>query len=131
MEKIKLRFSEILEKIKKIDFGEIDLVVGIARGGIVPGALIANLLQKDFQILWLNFRDDDNIPKYAKPQLLKKINFEFRNKKILVVDDVSRSGATLNQAKAVLKTDAKTFVVNGTADFSLYNYKQCLEWPWN
>jgi uncharacterized protein len=131
MEKIKLKFDEIIEKIKKIDFGTIDLVIAIGKGGIVPGGIIASLLNTDFKVIWLNFRDDCHTPKYKEPKLLKKIDFEFRNRKILLVDDVARTGATLNKAKELLGTDAKTFVVNGRADFSLYDYKQCVEWPWN
>jgi len=130
-DKIKLDFDEIIKKIKKIDFGKIDSVVAISRGGIVPGALIANLLNVDFHIININFRDDCHKEKYEAPRLLGKIDFNFINKNILLVDDVSRTGKTLNFAKDLLKTNVKTFVINGIADYSLYNYKECLIFPWN
>jgi uncharacterized protein len=131
MEKIKIKFDDFLSDLEKIDFGDIDMVVAIGRGGIVPGALIASLLNKEYHVLWLNFRDEIHKPKYKEPQLSKKIDFEHKNKKILLVDDVSRTGSTLNKAKELLKADIKTFVVNGNADISMYHYKQCIEWPWS
>jgi hypoxanthine phosphoribosyltransferase len=131
MEKIKIKFDDFLSDLEKIDFGDFDMVVAIGRGGIVPGALIASLLNKEYHVLWLNFRDDAHKPKYKEPRVAHKIDFEHRNKKILLVDDVSRTGATLKKAKELLKADVKTFVVNGNADISMYNYKQCIEWPWS
>lgn len=131
MEKIRFEFEDILRKIKGINFEKIDLVVAIGKGGIVPGAIIANLLKKDFAVLWLNFRDATHTPIYNKPQLAKEIDFDYKNKTVLLVDDVSRTGATLQKAKELLKTKTKTFVINGKADYSLYNFKLCLEFPWN
>lgn len=131
MENIKLSFNDIIEKIKAIDFGVIDLVVAIGRGGIVPGALVATILKKDFAVLWLEFRDDKHNPKFPHPKLAKKIDFDYKNKKILLVDDVSRTGATLRKAQELLNTGTKTFVINGKADYSLYDFKECIQWPWN
>lgn len=131
MENKKIKFEEIIEKLKGINFGEIDLVVAIARGGIVPGSLIANILKKDLKVIWLNFRDDSHKPQHDFPILTKDIDFDTKNKKILIVDDVSRSGATINKAKSILGKNTKTFVINGKADFSLYNNDECLLMPWN
>ena len=131
MNKINLDFNGIIKKIKQIDFGKVDSVVAISRGGIVPGALIANLLKVDFHIININFRDDCHNEKYDTPKLLNKIDFDTKNKNILLVDDVSRTGKTLNFAKELLNTNVRTFVINGTADYSLYDYKECLIFPWN
>lgn len=128
----KLTFEQIINKINHINFEKFDLVVAIGKGGIIPGALVANHLNLDIKILWLNFRNENNNPKYSKPKLTKEIDFNIKNKKILLVDDVSRTGKTLNAAKGLLKGNkVKTFVVNGNADYSLYNFKDCIEWPWS
>jgi uncharacterized integral membrane protein (TIGR00697 family) len=118
--KIKLTFEDILLKVRKIDFDTVDLVVAVGKGGLVPGALIANLLHKKFSVIWLNYRDDKHIPQYEQPRLVNEIEFEYSNKSILLVDDVSRTGATLKKAKEILNTKVKTCVINGKADYSLY-----------
>lgn len=127
----KITFEQIIEKINNTNFEKFDLVVAIGKGGIIPGALIANRLNLDLKILWLNFRNEKNNPKYGKPKLVREFDFNLKNKKILLVDDVSRTGKTLDTAKGLLKGNKiKTFVVNGKADCSLYNLNDCIEWPW-
>ena len=131
MIKKKVSFDEIIKKINEIDFPDVDIIVAIAHGGIVPGAIIANLLKKDFSIIYLNYRDESNNPYYNEPKLLKELDFDYKNKKILIVDDVSRTGKTLSKAKEILNSNVKTFVINGKADYSLYNCDECLQLPWN
>ena len=124
--------DEILIKIKAIQFREdFDMIVGIARGGIFPAALLQQKLMIDFEILWLNFRNEKQQPQYDVPVLLKPVNFEFKNKKILLVDDRSRSGKTFDKGKALLNGAAfiKTLVVNGKADYSVFD-EECFTFPW-
>lgn len=127
-----LDFSEIVEKIKKLDFDSFDLIVAIGRGGLVPASLIAKQLDVDIRVLWLKFKDDSNSEIYHKPKLIRNIDFDFQNKKILLVDDFSKTGRTMQQAKNLLQeADIMTFVVNGPGDYSLYQFKECLKFPWN
>jgi len=124
--------KEIMSKIEKLKFEEnYDFIVAIADGGIFPGAILSNKLQVPLEILKINFRDENQKPKYDSPKLLGKINFKYKNKKILIVDDVSNSGATLEKAKKCLTKASKidTFVVNGSADYSLY-IEDCFKFPW-
>ncbi|MDR3667812.1 MAG: phosphoribosyltransferase [Ignavibacteriaceae bacterium] len=124
--------DEILNKIKAIDFHEdFDTIVAIARGGIFPAALIQQRLLIDFEILWLNFRNEKQQPQYEEPVLLKPVNFDYFNKKILLVDDRSRTGKTFDKGIALLKGAMyiKTLVVNGKADYSLFD-EECFTFPW-
>ncbi len=126
-----LNLNNITKKIKIQKFPKFDFIVAIASGGLIPASLIASHLNLDLKILWLKFKDDKNKELYKKPKLLKKINFNFKNKKILLVDDFSKTGKTFNEAKNILKgSKIKTFAVNGKADYSLYNYKCCVKFPW-
>ncbi len=128
----KIAFKQLIRKLDKVKFGKFDLIVAIGKGGIIPAALIQNILNVDIYVLWLNFRDEKQCPKHKAPKLVKKLSFNFKGKRILVVDDVSRTGATLGKAKEILRGNkVKTFVVNGCADYSLYNHKECISWPWN
>ena len=124
--------DEILKKIKAIEFREdFDTIVAIARGGIFPAALLQQRLMIDFEIIWLNFRNEKQQPQHDEPVLLKPINFEFKNKNILLVDDRSRTGKTFDKAKGLLKGAAivRTLVVNGKADYSLFD-EECFTFPW-
>ena len=75
MEKIKLEFNDIIKRIKEIDLGEIDLVVAIGRGGIIPGALVANIFKKDFadlSVIAMFWPWSDGTHTTLKVALLKK-----------------------------------------------------------
>ncbi|MBN2766031.1 MAG: phosphoribosyltransferase [Paludibacteraceae bacterium] len=125
-------FDEITARLKEIHFEEhFDMIVAIANGGLVPAALINQLLNVDVQVLRINFKDEKQNPRYDSPQLLQQINFNFKEKKILLVDDRIKSGATIVLAKELLKEAAliKTFAVNGNADYALYN-ENCFRFPW-
>ena len=125
-------FSEIIKRFADIQFNEnFDLIVAIANGGIVPAGIINQKLNTEVEILHINFRDDYQQPKYSTPKLLKPIDFEFQGKKILLVDDRIKTGATIDVAKKLLEGAKliKTFAVNGNADYALYN-ESCFRFPW-
>ena len=124
--------NDILQKLKKIEFHEdFDTIVAIARGGILPAALIQQKLLIDMEIIWLNFRNENQQPQYDEPMLLKPISFDYNDKRILLVDDRSRTGKTFEKGRDLLKRArmVKTFVVNGKADYPLYD-EDCFTFPW-
>ncbi|MDO9153842.1 MAG: phosphoribosyltransferase family protein [Paludibacter sp.] len=126
-------FQEVLERFSTIEFDEtFDIIVAIANGGIVPAGIINQRLLLDIQILKINFKDENQKPRYAEPKLLHPIDFDFKNKNILLVDDRIKSGSTIILAKELLKEAAliKTFAVNGNADYALYN-EMCFRFPWS
>jgi len=132
MVKVKLVLPEIAERIRKTQFPEVDLIVGIASGGIVPASLVAFYLSKPLDVMSINYRDEDNNPRYDVPQLLAKFNEPITGKHILLVDDVSVSGKTLETAKALFEDcNVTTFVLKGQADISVFpEVATCVEWPW-
>ena len=129
--------------------GEKNISIAIGKGGIIPSVFLHQKLKIPIETIWINFRDKTNKPIRKEPVLIKtnklkillnsknskgleksKI-FQSKNKKILLVDDVSRTGKTLEKAKNILKGNKiKTFVVNGKADYSLFNKEECIEFPW-
>ena len=132
MTKINLDFTAISERIREMSFPEVDLVVGIATGGIVPASLIAFHLQKELEIVQFNYRDEDNTPRYDAPQLLKALKSNLSGKRILLVDDVSVSGKTLEAARELLSESVvTTCVMKGKADISAFPaIETCVNWPW-
>lgn len=125
-------WEEINGKIKTMVFHEsFDMIVAIANGGIVPAAIINQRLQLPLELLKINFRDAKQQPIYQSPKLLADMNFDVKGKKVLLVEDRVKTGATLNYAKALLQNAAvlKTFAVNGKADYALYD-EACFSFPW-
>ena len=125
-------FEEVLQRFREIEFKEnFDMIIAIANGGIIPAAIINQRLNIEFNLLKINLRDPFQKPKFDAPKLLEPIDFEFKNKKILLVEDRIKTGATVKLALNLLK-DAeliKTFAVNGDADYSLYD-ESCFRFPW-
>ena len=125
-------FEEMMQRFRAMEFHEtFDLIVAIANGGIIPAAIINQRLQIDMYLLKINLRDPYQQPKYESPQLLSPIDFDYKNKTILLVDDRVKTGATLQFATHLLQNarEIKTFAVNGNADYSLYN-DACFRFPW-
>ena len=57
-------FDEITERLKEMHFGErFDMIVAIANGGLVPAALINQLLNVDVQGLRINIKDGKQKPR--------------------------------------------------------------------
>ncbi|MGK9368764.1 phosphoribosyltransferase [Melioribacter sp. Ez-97] len=127
-----LGFAEISERIRLFELPDYDIVVGIREGGIVPASLIAYKLNAELITLRINYRDDDNRPIYEAPKILSEINRNFEGKKILIVDDVSVTGKTLQTAKSYLKLqEADTLVLKGKADYVVFpEIDVCVNWPW-
>lgn len=132
-EKLPLSFREISEAIHRFKFPVVDYVIGIATGGIYPALMIAHQLKVDFDFLHINFRDIENNPIYDEPRLLSNplINLA-KSKRILLVDEVSVTGKTIEKALEILKGyDVTTFVLKGKGDYVLFpDIRSCVIWPW-
>jgi xanthine phosphoribosyltransferase len=125
-------FDEVLERFRTITFDEdFDMIVAIANGGIIPAAILNQRFDVDIQLLKINLRDNNQHPKYDSPQLLSPIDFEFKDKTVLLVDDRIKTGASLRLAVELLQGARmiKTFAVNGNADYALYD-EECFRFPW-
>lgn len=127
-----LSFPEITDRIRELRFPTLDLVVGIASGGIIPASLIAFHLKKPLKILEINYRDEDNNPRYEEPKILSVFDEEIIDKKVLLVDDVSVTGKTLRTAERMLSNcSLTTFVLKGQADIAAFpDIATCVIWPW-
>ena len=125
-------FEEVLDRFRTIRFDEeFDLIVAIANGGIVPAAILNQRLDIEIQLLKINLRDPQQRPRYEAPRLMSPVDFEFKGRNILLVEDRVKTGTTLQYAQSLLAGAnlIRSFAVNGVADYALYN-EACFKFPW-
>ena len=79
-----------------------DLVVGIATAGVIPAAVIADILQVDFYSMKISRRSEGRQISEA-PQLLSTAPVQAAGKRVLLVDEITTSGDTLRIALAALR----------------------------
>ncbi len=132
-EKFNISLDEMMVAIRQKVTGKFDKVVAIGRGGIVAGAIISRYLDIPLDIIYLKYRDDFQKIDRAEPELQNRIDFQRSGCSILIVDDVSRTGATMKKAIEIFSgAEITTCVVVGEADISLMgNVDSCILWPWN
>ena len=125
-----LSFKEISKRIGDLNLPYFDLVIGIADGGTVPASLVAYQLGIELNLIKINYRDVQNNPIYDEPVILSQKNIT--DKKVLLVDDVSVSGKTLEAAIKILQGNSiTTLTLKGKADYVLFpEISECVNWPW-
>ena len=130
--KINLDFTTISRALKAFPLPEVDHVVGIATGGIVPASLIAHQLNLPMSLIEINYRARDNSPRYPKPVLLSWQPLPAGGRRVLLVDEVSVTGKTMEFARTFLtEHEVITFALKGKADYVLFpDIESCVNWPW-
>ena len=86
--------QEILRQLQR-DAWMPDYVVGLTRGGLVPANLISQYLEVPMECLKVSLRDSEHGPESN----LWMSEDAYEGKRILIVDDINDSGATLNWIK--------------------------------
>ncbi|MDD2765332.1 MAG: phosphoribosyltransferase [Opitutaceae bacterium] len=129
-----LAFKDITGRLTDWQFPDrLDGVVGIAQGGVVPAALVAQRLGLEMKVIALNYRDEGNQPRFAEPRLLSAVPDLGPWKRVLLVDDVYVSGKSWQAARALLPHEVEVlpFVLKGQVDFALIrDLDGCVQWPW-
>ncbi len=129
-----LAFQEIVARLAAWKFpAGIDGVVGIASGGVVPAALVAQRLGVGLKVIALNYRDEANEPRYDEPKLLSAVPDLGTWRRVLLVDDVWVRGRSWQAARAALPGEVEVlpFVFKGKVEFALIrDVEGCVRWPW-
>jgi uncharacterized protein len=127
-----LSFGDIKKRLDRLNLPDFDFIIGIASGGVVPASLIAYKTGIQLKLIKINFRDGSNNPQHDKPTILNGLDSDIKNKRILLIDDVSVTGKTLETAKScMLGNYTETLVFKGTADYVLFpQIDNCVNWPW-
>lgn len=131
--KVRLSMGEINQRLQAAAYPAVDAVVGIQTGGRIPATLLSLHLSLPLYMLPINFRDENNAPRYQEPQVLAEVQkLPPTGARILLVDDVAVTGATLAEARELLPGyPITTFALKGRADIVLFpEVRQCVHWPW-
>ena len=97
-----------------------ELVVGIANAGVVPGAVVAAILDRPFHSLIVSRRYRADTVRET-PAIFGAAPAEVRDRRVLIVDETCDSGATLRLAVAALVNagagEVRTAVSFKTGDY--------------
>jgi hypoxanthine phosphoribosyltransferase len=78
-----------------------EIVVGIATAGVVPGAVVSAILDKEFHSIMVSRRFRADTVRDT-PAVLGAAPHEVRGKRVLIVDETCDSGATMRLAVAAI-----------------------------
>ena len=81
---------------------EPDVVVGIAAAGVIPGAVVAAMLQKPFHAIKITRREDDDGAR-QRPEVLSAAPPQLAGRRVLLVDEICDSGDTMRLALAAVR----------------------------
>ncbi len=135
-------YDMLLAQAQKIqgDGYKPDIIVGIARGGLVPSRILADLLEtRGFAIITIEYYVGIG-QKNKEPVLKQCLHTQLPDKKVLLVDDVSDGGRSLQLAKKHLQEQgakeiriATVYCKPGTITLPDYFEKETSHWivfPW-
>lgn len=85
-----------------------EVVVGVARAGVIPAAIIASLLRIDFHAISISRRmglhgSDDAAEISERPQVFSQVPRHIEGKRVLLADEITTSGDTLRLGIATLR----------------------------
>jgi uncharacterized protein len=116
-----------------------DLVVGIAKAGVIPGAVVASMLRCDFTSMKISRREGTEVVS-DRPRVLSEAPRQATGKRILIVDEICSSGDTLRLALNAVRNvrpeevrTATSFVrVNGfKPDYFALETDGTIVFPWD
>jgi uncharacterized protein len=99
-----------------------DLIIGIAKAGVIPGAVVASILRCDFYSLKIS-RDAGGERVRDRPRILSAAPKDAAGKRVLVVDEICTSGETLRMALNALRQVAPAEVRTATSLIKVGGYR--------
>ncbi len=111
-----------------------ELVLGIAKPGVIPGVVIAALLQRDFASMVVTRKAED-----ALPVLVVGPPASVKGRRVLIVDETCDTGHTLrlalSEVKAAKPAEVRTAVSFKTGpyepDFHSFETDKFIILPWD
>lgn len=93
---------------------EPEVVIGIAKAGVLPAAIVASILRVDFFCTKISRRSGDEVVR-EQPRVFGAAPAEARGRRVLIVDEITTSGDTLRLALAATREVGPAEVRTATA----------------
>lgn len=108
------RFNELTRTLtEKLATSGIELVIGIARGGLFPATAVACGLRCEFFPVRLTRRVKDQ-PTFARPIWQVDVSAQVADKSVAVIDEIADTGETLVLAAERIKQNGAAHVVTAS-----------------
>ncbi len=79
-----------------------EVVIGIARTGAIPAAIVASILRTDFFSIVISRKEGDHVVR-DRPAVLSEAPVQAQGKRVLLVDEIATSGDTLRLGLAAVR----------------------------
>lgn len=118
---------------------EPEVVVGIARAGVVPAGVVSSILRTDLYAMTISRREGGEQIR-ERPEVLSAAPLQLEGKRVLIVDEITTSGDTLRLALAAVRDVGPAEVRTATCfarpqgyapDYSALETDQELIFPWD
>jgi len=94
-----------------------EVVLGVAKAGVIPGVVVASILQCEFASMVVTRREADE-----DPVLISGPPATVRGRRVLIVDETCDTGSTLklalNEVRALAPLEVRTAVSFKTGDYA-------------
>ena len=116
-----------------------EVVVGIARAGAIPGAVIASILGADFYSMKISRKEGEERVR-ERPAVLSAAPPAAEDRRVLLVDEIATSGDTLRLGLAAVRDVAPAEVRTATSfvrpggykpDYFALETDQIVVFPWD
>jgi hypoxanthine phosphoribosyltransferase len=111
-----------------------EVVLGIAKAGVIPGAVVSSILGCEFASMVVTRRDDEE-----EPVLVSGPPASIRGRRVLIVDETCESGSTLrlalNEVRTLRPAEVRTAVSFKTGpyapDYHAFATDSVIILPWD
>lgn len=111
-----------------------EIVLGVAKAGVIPGAVIASIMQREFASMSVTRRSAG-----ALPVLVSGPPESLRGRRVLLVDETCDTGHTLklalNEVRALEPAEVRTAVSFKTGaydpDYHSFSTEKAIVLPWD
>src|SRR6185503_8776156 len=101
-----------------------EVVLGVAKAGVIPGVVVASILQCDFASMVVTRKESD-----ADPVLVAGPPASIRGRRVLVVDETCDTGSTLKLREVRTAVSFKTG--DYAPDFVAFATEKLIILPWD
>ena len=111
-----------------------EIVLGVAKAGVIPGVVVASILQSEFTSMTVTRRADG-----AAPVLVSGPPATIRGRRVLLVDETCDTGSTmrlaLSEVRALYPAEVRTAVSFKTGeympDYHAFETENFIVLPWD